>query len=350
MHRENNPKVAVIRVKDSLPQAIEQGLDYIGGIEAHSDDKIIIKPNLCHPSPPDTGRTTDVRVVEEIVNRCEKIVDNDIYIVESDNYATTADKTFKRLGYKQLKKRHPIQLLNISKEPKTRMKIDGKCFETIEVPNFLLTPNYFITVAKLKVHLHELYTGVWKNQWGCLVQKEKRCFHPFLNEALVDINTVWKPRLCIVDGIVGMEGCGPIDGVPKPMDLLICGKDPIAVDSVCCHIMKINPYYVPHLRFAHENNLGTIDLEEIEILGESIQKVSTQFALPPDYSVRLMRWGVRLGRFPPPLINLGLASFNLGNNYAGKKNATRFLRQKEEKSSAGFKKMLRKLWTRSWNV
>lgn len=350
MQRENNSKVAIIRVEDSLPEAMEQGLTLIGGIDAHQSDKIIIKPNLCHPSLPEAGRTTDVRVVEEVIRRCNQIEEGGIYIVESDNYVASADKTFRRLGYTRLKEKYPVHLLNLTKEPKTKMQIDGKFFDVLEVPKFLLAPNYFITIAKLKVHLHELFTGVWKNQWGCIVRREKRCFHPFLSEALVDINVVWKPRLCIVDGIVGMEGCGPIDGVPKGMNLLIFGKDPIAVDSVCCHIMNIDPYDVPHLKYAHESNLGTINLQKIEIMGEPVEKVSNQFAVPPSYSVRLMRWGLRLGRFPPPLMNIGLALFNFGNNYAGKKHSTRKLRHKKEKSSVGLKKILGKLWTRRWNV
>jgi len=350
MQRENNSKVAIVRVRDSLPKAIEEGLDLIGDIDARQGDKIIIKPNLCHPSPPETGRTTDVRIVEEIVRKCSQLGKSGIYIVESDNYVTSADKTFKRLGYTKLKEKYPVHFLNLSKESRTKMKIDGKFFEALEVPEILSEPNYFITIAKLKVHLHELYSGAWKNQWGCITQREKRCFHPFLNEALFDINAVWKPRLCIVDGIVGMEGCGPIDGVPKPMNLLIFGKDPIAVDSVCCRIMGIDLHNVPHLKYAHKKKLGTVDIEKVEVVGELVEKVTSQFALPSDYSVRLMRWGLRLGRFPPPLFNIGLASFNLGNNYAGKKHSTRELRHKEEKSSVGLKKTFGKLWTRRWNV
>lgn len=350
MQRQSTSRVAVIRVEDSIRAAMEQGLTLIGGIDARLGDNIIIKPNLCHPSPPETGRTTDVRVVEGMISNCIQNGKSDIYLVESDNYVTSADKTFKRLGYTKLKEKYPVQLINLSKELKTKMKIDGKFFETVDVPELLLAPNYFITIAKLKVHLHELYTGAWKNQWGCLAQKEKRCFHPFLNEALMDINAVWKPHLCIVDGVIGMEGCGPIDGVPKPMNLLIFGKDPIAVDSVCCRIMGIDPYSVPHLKYAYKSNSGTLDLEEIEILGEPLDKVSTQFAVPPSHSVRLMRWGLRSGRFRPPVINVGLALFNLGNNYAGKKHSTRNLRHRQEKSSVGPRKILRKLWTRQWNV
>jgi uncharacterized protein (DUF362 family) len=350
MYGEKSPKVAVVRAEPSIQESVRRGLALIGGIEAGENEDIIIKPNLCHPSPPETGRTTDVRIVEEIIRNCGQSRKRDIRIVESDNYATSADRTFKRLGYRSLEDRYPLHLSNLSRESKAEMKIDGRFFETLEVPEFLTAPNYFISVAKLKVHLHELYTGAWKNQWGCLVQREKRCFHPFLNEALADVNALWKPRLCIVDGIIGMEGCGPIDGVPKLMNLLVFGKDPLAVDGICCHIMGIDPHAVPHLQYAYRNGFGTIDQEEIKILGEPVEKVRSQFALPPGYSVRLMRWGLRSGRYRPPLINMGLALFNLGNNYAGKKHSTRGQRHRQEKSAVGPKKILRKLWTTRWNV
>ena len=52
-----------------------------------------------------------------------------------------------------------------------------------------------------------------------------------ISKVIVDINTVLKPHLTVIDGFVAMEGKGPTDGSPVKMDLIIAGKDPVATDA-----------------------------------------------------------------------------------------------------------------------
>ncbi len=73
----------------------------------------------------------------------------------------------------------------------------------------------------------------------------------------------------LVDGIVGMEGNGPIQGTPKYAGVLVAGRDPAAVDATCCRIMRIDPYRVAYLRLAAEAG-AQIAEREIHQLGEPI--------------------------------------------------------------------------------
>ena len=66
-------------------------------------------------------------------------------------------------------------------------------------------------------------------------------FYPFMSKVLTDLNLVYKPDLCIIDGIPAMEGFGPTDGTPFLTNLLIMGNDPVATDSVAAQIMGFNP-------------------------------------------------------------------------------------------------------------
>jgi uncharacterized protein (DUF362 family) len=77
-----------------------------------------------------------------------------------------------------------------------------------------------------------------------------------------------------------MEGMGPIRGSPVQLDLIISGLNPVTVDTVCCHIMEINPYVVEPLWKAYKAGVGEINIKHIQVIGEAISNVKTKFRLP----------------------------------------------------------------------
>jgi uncharacterized protein (DUF362 family) len=87
-----------------------------------------------------------------------------------------------------------------------------------------------------------------------------------------------KPHFAIVDGIVGMEGDGPIMGDPVQANVMVMGTNLAAVDASCARIMGISPYKVPHLRFA-SGRIGSINEASIEQRGENIYAVRKDFKL-----------------------------------------------------------------------
>ena len=87
-----------------------------------------------------------------------------------------------------------------------------------------------------------------------------------------------RPHFAIVDGIVGMEGDGPIMGTPKPAGVIVMGRNLPAVDATTARIMGIEPANVPYLKVAR-GWLGTISRRRIEQRGEPIARVGTEFQL-----------------------------------------------------------------------
>jgi uncharacterized protein (DUF362 family) len=343
-------KVAVVKVNHDIYSAVNKGLKLIGGIKKGTGQKIVIKPNLCINSPPDTGRTTDVRIIKALIDDLSSS-ESSVYVVESKTRMNTLRRTFKKLGYKSLEKKKGVQLIDLSKERVRIESLNGKFFKYIKIPEVLSDYDHFISVAKLKTHLFERISAAYKNQWGCIPSKEKLRYHPFLNEVLFDLNSVFKPNLCLIDGIVGLEGCGPTDGLPKITNLLIFGRDALSTDSVACHVIGIDPMEVPHLKYAYENGQGEIRLEEIKVIGEPLEKVRTRFAFISGTAYNCMRLGLRLGRYPPPMLNLGISLFNWGNYIAGKTFSTRLERWSSSGSKiSAWKALKRSITTRVWNV
>ena len=97
-----------------------------------------------------------------------------------------------------------------------------------------------------------------------------------IHESIVDINSTIRPHFVIADGIIGMEGNGPIQGQPKPCGVFVFGNDPVAVDSTCARIAGLNPEKIDYLRVAGEF-LGNFEEKRIEQIGEAISSVQTRF-------------------------------------------------------------------------
>jgi uncharacterized protein (DUF362 family) len=173
--------------------------------------------------------------------------------------------------------KYGVKHLNLRHE-KNRMKLkitNGEALKSITVPR-IVTESALISCAKMKTHMATKVTLGMKNMFGLLPDKLKFKYHALgISKVIVDINTVLKPHLTVVDGFVAMEGKGPIDGSPVRMDLIVAGKDPVATDATCARIMGIDPHKVSHIRGAHQKAIG--NMNDVEVLGENIEQVKRNF-------------------------------------------------------------------------
>jgi uncharacterized protein (DUF362 family) len=114
-----------------------------------------------------------------------------------------------------------------------------------------------------------------KNMMGALASKGSMHVGS-LSENIVDLTSIIKPSISVVDGIIAGEG-HETSGNPIEMNLVIVGTDPVAVDAVGAAVMSISPIDVKHLVLAEKKGLGTCNLEEITVVGEPIEKVKRKF-------------------------------------------------------------------------
>ena len=121
-----------------------------------------------------------------------------------------------------------------------------------------------------------------KNLMGLILPKS--IMHDRINEKIVDLASLFKDKvkLNVVDGLVGAEE-DEVHGSPVRMDLIIAGEDMVAVDSVATAVMGIDPGKVKYLRLAEERGLGISNLDDIEVVGEDIERVKRKFKLPSTF-------------------------------------------------------------------
>jgi uncharacterized protein (DUF362 family) len=233
-----------------------------------------------------------------------------VMIVESGNYDADVATLYKEMGYDELAQKYGCELVDLKKLPRVKMRVANLKFKFPKL--FLKKNNYFISVAKLKTHVFGGISCAWKNQWGLIAQIEKRAYHPYQNEVLCYINSLVKPDLAIIDGIVGMGGVGPVDGHPIKTNVLLFGKDLVATDSTASRILSIDPRIISMLCCAHENGAGEIDSEKIQVVGDPLDKVIHPRDFIPMRAYRLMKMGLSIGR-RRRLVRFGMLVFNVGN-------------------------------------
>jgi hypothetical protein len=173
----------------------------------------------------------------------------------------------------------------------------------LDIASTTLEIEYLISVAKLKTHVDERMSCILKNQFGLIPRKQKAFFHPILSEVLCDLNQLYRPDLCIVDGITGMEGFGPTQGSPKSVEAILVGTNSIATDIVAARIMGFEPKQVPHLKKTMKVN--RYSESHFSLGGEDLRTVQCRFRFIPFRHYLTARVGLRLQKWSLYTSNFG---------------------------------------------
>ncbi|MEM3165661.1 MAG: DUF362 domain-containing protein [Candidatus Methanomethylicia archaeon] len=274
-HRE---KVAIVKVDGDIQGAIRKSIELLGGLNIQRNAKVVIKPNVCLWKNTDGMIITDPRILEAVLKIVRKYTDK-IIVVESDNNSGSAEKRVKKSGIMEIIEKNNAEFINLSRDESEEHEVAG--FK-IHIPKTVLNADYFINIPKIKTcNVKNLVISIaMKNMFGILSDKKKMALHEKLMDIILYINKIVKQDLIIVDGIIGMEGLGPVLGKPVNLNLIVSGLNPVTVDAVCCKIMEINPYAVEILWKAYKMGMGEIDMEKIDVLGENIENVKRKFARP----------------------------------------------------------------------
>ncbi len=140
-----------------------------------------------------------------------------------------------------------------------------------------------VSLPKLKTHHWVGMTGAMKNLYGTLPGlkygwPKNVLHHAGIPETVYDINASLPRTIAIVDGILCMEGDGPIVGTPKRMGLVLVGTNPPAVDATAARIMGLDPHKIRYLGLASDR-LGPVDARRIVQRGENWERLVDPFQL-----------------------------------------------------------------------
>jgi len=269
-------RVAVEIVRGDVRAAVRRALDGAGWKQAIPEGAdVALKVNLGWDLfiP---GSITSPLVAESLIlelrDRARRI-----FVVEANQVLEDADRAFERSGMARVCARTGATWVNMSRAPFVRARVpQAAVLERILVPE-ILREAVLVTVPVMKTHAKTGISGALKNQWGCLPEMRHQ-HHLVLDDALADLNAVVRPALSLMDATVALEGDGPKSGRPRIADRILCSSDPVALDTVQCLIMGVDPASVGHLTTCARRGVGTADPAAIEVCGTGKDVTSLGFA------------------------------------------------------------------------
>ncbi|MFX1446923.1 MAG: DUF362 domain-containing protein [Promethearchaeota archaeon] len=301
-------KISIVNVKDydNIPDAIVAAIKLIEKdltFNILKCEKILLKPNLIRATKDACTQPIFVKGVIKYLTEVGIKMDNVSIGDSPGQIKISATQIAKRIGLYEICERMGIKFINFEQDIPVREKIEG----AIRIQDYYISRSVkdcdlLINLPKLKTHGEATITGAIKNYWGVIPGGLKAKLHLVgrtpdkFGEALAD-NYSWivknKPnRLIIYDCVQVMEGpMGPVSGYMKQWDLILVGTDELALDVVALEIGKFKGLkHVPHLKSASERGLGEFNLENIEILGLSLEeakKMTPKLKVPGRFLTRL---------------------------------------------------------------
>ncbi|MBZ5604340.1 MAG: DUF362 domain-containing protein [Acidobacteriia bacterium] len=243
--------------------------------------RVLLKPNLVEFDP-NTCINTEVSVVAAAYEVFKTLGAAEVTIGEGPGHRRDTYAIAEMARYRKEIPQFDARFIDLNRDDVSPMQGFADRGE-IYLPNTALRADLIVSLAKMKTHHWAAATLSMKNFFGvvpgCVYGWPKNELHMVgIDRSIVELNRIFRRSFAIVDGIVGMEGNGPIQGKPKPAGVLVMGSDLPAVDSTCCRIMGINPEKVEYLQMASDN-LGVTEEARIEQRGEAIRAVRTNFEL-----------------------------------------------------------------------
>lgn len=293
MENYNSEKSRVVLLEcneydeNKVYETVKNGIELLGGIEKFigRDERILLKPNLLKKAVPDQAITTHPVVFKAIARILrEKGYDKICYGDSPGNGSFT--KISSHAGISKVAEEFGIKEADFKQGKKVDFP-EGKVAKEFIISNGVLDSDCIINICKMKTHALERITGAVKNTFGCIYGFNKGLSHAKYQNAdrfakmLCDLNKMLRPRLHIMDGIVAMEGNGPSSGTPVKMNVILISRDPVALDSVFCRLINLDPASVPTNINGKNWEIGNWNDNSIEILTpqgkKSIDEVIKQY-------------------------------------------------------------------------
>jgi len=256
-------KVSIIKATYSDP-GIETLLAPLGGMEqfVKKNEKVLLKVNLLSGKEPEKAVTTHPEFVRAVAKAVRE-AGGEPYIGDSPAGPFSKRnliKAYERSGLEDLAGEEEIPL-NFDTGVKKLDIPNGKRMQRSLICNYVLNADKVIALPKLKTHSFQYMTLACKIMYGVVPGLTKAKYHAqfprrvSFADMMLDILTIVKPHLYIMDGIMGMQGQGPGSGDPVKMDLVLASTDYVAMDISVCKILGVEPVGIPALKRAKVRGL-----------------------------------------------------------------------------------------------
>jgi len=282
--------VVVARAESYSPHLVEDlrhGLEELGLSRAAINGKsVLLKPNLVEPTIAAPHVNTHPAFVRAVVETFRRWDAKEVIVGEGQGHCRDTSFVLEQSGLERVLDDDRIPFVDLNYDD--LFAADNRSGFTklakLQLPQSLRRADFIVSLPKMKTHHWAGVTLSMKNLFGVMPGvyygwPKNVLHHAGIGQSILDICGTVRPHLAIVDGIIGMEGDGPIMGTAKHSRLIVMGTNLPAVDATCARLMGFDPNCIDYLRNA-SGVLGPIQERHIEQRGESIASSSQFFKLP----------------------------------------------------------------------
>ncbi len=253
--------------------------------------RVLVKPNLVTKNGVDTGATTHPLMLRAV---CEKLLALGCTVSVAESHGGTytdasLSSQFKACGVTEALEGLPVRLCTTA-ERATVACPDGVAVKSFELIKPMTEADCIIDLCKIKTHALTAFSGAAKNMFGAVPGLSKFELHARFTEAtsftcmLNDLCLLLKPRLCIADGIRGMQGNGPTAGVTRDFGFVVASRDAFSCDRCCVALLGIDAASVPQLADAIKRGLcdAEFSLADTNLSETEFEAIRIKDLLLPD--------------------------------------------------------------------
>jgi len=269
---ETIPDVAVVTGKPAT--AARAAVDLLGGMGmfVKKGNKVVIKPNFSFANPPEAATTTHPEVVRELFVMCKEAGAASVLIL--DNPLNAAELCLEQSGVRsacESVEKGAIQALDDARFYREAAIPQGKSFRKTEVMTDVLEADVLISAPVAKSHSGAGVSLSMKNLMGLIWNRRVMHSRHDLHEAIVDLASLLRPDLCVIDATRVLTTNGPGGpGKVDRLDTVIASRDMVAADAEAVLLSewygkRFAPRQVKHIALAHERGLGRMDVENLSV-------------------------------------------------------------------------------------
>jgi uncharacterized protein (DUF362 family) len=251
--------------------------------------RVVLKPNLVEYHR-DKVINTHPNVVAATIELCRREGAAEVIVAEGPGHWRNVEHLVRASGLGDVLQHYQVPFVDLNHDEPVKLPNLGRLtgLEYLYLSRTVARAEVLISLPKLKTHHWAGATLSLKNLFGtlpgiCYGWPKNELHWRGIDNSIVDIALTRTPDLAIVDGIVGMEGDGPLNGSPKPLGALVMGCDPLAVDATCCRLMELVPERIAYLGLGAQKKLGLLAESQILQIGEKIESLAQPFATVPHF-------------------------------------------------------------------
>jgi uncharacterized protein (DUF362 family) len=281
--------VTISRCEDydlaAVEKALAAALEPLGGMAAfvRPGDRVCLKPNLLMKAVPDKAITTHPAVVRAVVRAVKAAGASEVLVGDSPGGRHTPNSmvgAYETVGWAEVCREEGARLVLFEQDVVRVTNEHSSLYASFNIAKAVVDADVLISLPKFKTHGFQQFTGAVKNLFGCIPGLQKAQFHVKVPDRydfgrmLVDLMLACKPKLAIMDAVVGMEGEGPGGGEPIHIGAIIASPDLVALDVVASAMAGFDPLEVYTNRAAAERGLGPKSIDEVEVRGTAWRDVA----------------------------------------------------------------------------